>query len=49
LNSQKKGNLFRGSGTGTGGNRRHVDKQIVKVGFNYLFNFWGTAPLVAKY
>ena len=30
---------------------QHVDKQIVKVGFNYLFNpwGWGGAPVVAKY
>lgn len=29
---------------------QHADKQIIKVGFNYLFNFgnWG-APVVAKY
>jgi outer membrane immunogenic protein len=28
---------------------QHADKQIVKVGFNYLFNFWGAPPVVAKY
>ena len=26
-----------------------ADKHIFKVGFNYLFNAWGTAPAVAKY
>jgi outer membrane immunogenic protein len=26
----------------------HASKQIVKVGFNYLFN-WGAAPVLAKY
>jgi outer membrane immunogenic protein len=28
---------------------QHADKQIVKIGFNYLFNFWGAAPVAARY
>jgi outer membrane immunogenic protein len=28
---------------------QHVQKQIIKVGFNYLFNVWGAPPVVAKY
>jgi len=32
-------------------NSQHADKQIAKLGFNYLFNpwGWGGAPVVAKY
>jgi outer membrane immunogenic protein len=41
--------FFDGFPIATGSASQHVDKQIVKVGFNYLFNFWGPAPVVAKY
>jgi outer membrane immunogenic protein len=36
-------------GTAQFGVSQHVYKQVVKVGFNYLFSPWGAAPLVAKY
>jgi outer membrane immunogenic protein len=28
---------------------QHMQKQVFKVGFNYLFNVWGAPPLVARY
>ena len=28
---------------------QHADKQIIKAGFNHLFNVGGAAPRVAKY